>query len=108
MILLQCAEHTVDTSLFLLHIRMDIEVERGADVGMPQQNAHSLIVAFAFDAARSETVTKAVKFHQRQAERLHELFVVVSIGARFCRLRFIRQDIEISVHDLFNGTNHLQ
>lgn len=107
MILLQCAEHTVDTSLFLLHIRMDIEVERDADVGMPQQNAHSLIVAFAFDAARSETVPQTVKFHRRQAERQYESFVIVPVGARFGRLWLVCQNVEISVHYFLDGTDHL-
>ena len=38
---------------------MDIEVERRADVGVAQYDAHSLVVAVALDAACGKAVAQA-------------------------------------------------
>ena len=51
-----CLEHLVDTPFFLLHSRVDIQVESGTDVRMSENYAYSFIVAVAFYASRREAV----------------------------------------------------
>lgn len=55
--------HSVDALALLLQIGVNIEVEGGADVGVAEEDANGLVVAFALDAAGSETVPEAVEAH---------------------------------------------
>lgn len=64
--LLEHLSHCVDTLLFLLHVGMDIEVESCADVGMAEEDADGLIVAFTLDAAGGEAVAETVEAHFRK------------------------------------------
>lgn len=54
---LEGAEHLVNASLFLLHVGMHVEVQRGAYVGMPQQHAYGLVVTVALNASGGKAVS---------------------------------------------------
>ena len=77
---------------------MNIEVERGADVGVAEDDAHGLVVAVALDAACGEAVAQAMKLDDGNVELLQQSVVVVAIGARFGRLAIVGQDVERAVH----------
>ena len=49
-------EHAVDALLLLFKIGMDIEIERRADVGVAQYDAHGLVVAVARTNFASEKI----------------------------------------------------
>ena len=50
-------------------------------------------------------MSSAMEFHGGQSERLHELPVIVPIGARFGWRRIIRQDVKIFIHNFFDRAN---
>ena len=77
---------------------MNVEVERGADVGVAEDDAHGLVVAVALDATCGEAVAQAMKLDDGNVELLQQSVVVVAIGARFGRLAIIGQDVERAVH----------
>ena len=85
---------------------MDIEVEGSGDVGMSEDDADSLVVAVAFYAARGEAVAQPVEFQRRYAERFHQLHIVVSVGSRLYRLRFVAYHVVVAVDHLFQWTDH--
>ena len=82
--LLEHLSHCVDTLLFLLHVGMDIEVERCADVGMAKEHTDGLVVAFAFDAARGEAVAETMEAHFGQPQFFLEFIEVAPICPGFC------------------------
>ena len=49
---------------------MNVEVERGADVGVAEDDAHGLIVTVALDAACGEAVAQAMKLDDGNVELL--------------------------------------
>ena len=53
-------KHLGYASFFLLHVGVNIEVERCGDVRMTQEHAHGFIVAIAFNATSGEAVTQSV------------------------------------------------
>ena len=54
-------EHPLDAPLLLLVVRMDVDVHRRGDVGMPEDDAHGLDGVFALDAARGEAMPHPVE-----------------------------------------------
>ena len=46
---------------------MDVKIEGGADVGMPEEDTDGFIVALALYAAGSKAVTEAVEAHFGEA-----------------------------------------
>ena len=47
-------EHFVDAFFLLVHIRVNVEVKRCADVGMTKNNADGFIVTLAFNTSCRE------------------------------------------------------
>ena len=54
--LFHISHHLVDTTSLLLFIRMNIKVKRCTNIGMSQENAHSLVVAMALNTASCKAV----------------------------------------------------
>ena len=50
------AQQLVEATLFLVEIGVYVKIERGRDVGVAQNHAHGLIIAFALDAAGGKSV----------------------------------------------------
>ena len=57
---------------------MDIEIERRADVGVAQYDAHSLVVAVARTNFASEKIV-----HERQAARTMSTFCFINAASRY-------------------------
>ena len=57
---------------------MDIEIERRADVGVAQYDAHSLVVAVARTNFASEKIV-----HERQAARAMMTFCFINAASRY-------------------------
>lgn len=74
-------EHGGDAALFLFVVGMDVEVERGADVGMAEEDADRLIITAGLNAASSETMAQSMKLDERYMKRGEKLAVIVAIGA---------------------------
>ena len=72
---------------------MNVEVERGADVGVSEYGADRLVVAAALYAACCEGVAQAVEFHRRQAELPHQVLVVPAVDARLDGLLVVGQHV---------------
>lgn len=72
---------------------MYIQVERGADVGVAKNRADCLVVAFTFDAACREAVSKAMEFDVRDAEPFQKPVIMIPVGSRLCRAFISGQDI---------------
>ena len=53
-------KHLGNASFFLLHVGVNIEVERCGDVRMTQEHAHGFIIAIAFYATSGKAVTQSV------------------------------------------------
>ena len=79
---------------------MDIEVERRADVGVAQNDAHSLVVAVALDAACGKAVAQAMELDDRDVELLEQARVIVAVGAWLSGLAVVREDVERAVYHL--------
>jgi hypothetical protein len=47
---------------------MYVEIQGGADAGMPKQYAYGLVVAFAFNASCGERMTESMEFHSGKAQ----------------------------------------
>ena len=77
---------------------MNVKVERGADVGVSEDDAHGLVVAVALNAPCGETVAQAMKLDNGDIKLFQQTVVVVAIGARFGRMTIIGQDVERAVH----------
>ena len=71
-------EHAVDALLLLFQVGMDIEVERRADVGVAQYDAHGLVVAVARTNFASEKIV-----HERQAARAMMSFCFINAASRY-------------------------
>ena len=99
LILLEHLSHCIDTLLFLLHVGMDIEVESCADVGMTEEYADGLVVAFTLDAAGSEAMAKTVKTHFGKSKFLLEFIEVRPVRSRFCRCGRICEYVIFSAHN---------
>ena len=63
---------------------MNVEVERGAYVGVSENDAYGLVVAVALDAACGEAVAQAMKLDDGNVKLFQQTVVVVAIGSRFC------------------------
>ena len=79
---------------------MDIEIERRADVGVAQYDAHSLVVAVALDAARGKAVAQAVDLDDWDVELPEQARVIVAVGAWLSGLAVVREDVERAVYHL--------
>ena len=79
------AEHLLDASLLLLHVRMHIKIQCSADVRMSQESAYRLIVASAFDAPCRETMTQTMELQLWHLELIHEFIVIVAVCTGFDR-----------------------
>ena len=77
---------------------MNVEVERGADVGVSEDDAHGLVVAVALDAACGEAVTQAMKLDDGNVKLFQQTVVVVAIGSRFGRSTVVGQNVERAVY----------
>ena len=95
---MQIAPYRLDAFFLLCEIRMDIEVEGGAYVGMTEQNAYGLVVAVAFDAPCGERMPQSVELHPRHLQILHQFFIVNAVGVRFYRFGRIRKQIMFRIH----------
>ena len=86
---------------------MNVEVERGADVGMSEDDAHGFVVAVALDAACGEAVAQAMKLDNGNVELLQQSVVVVAIGARFGRMTIVGQNVERAVNHFHQRCENL-
>ena len=73
---------------------MDVEVKRGADVGVTEDDADGFIIAVALDAACGEAVSQSMKFDHWDAELLEQAIVVVAVGSWLSGLFVISQNKE--------------
>lgn len=55
-------EYFCNATLFLFHIRVDIEIQSRRDIGMSQQYADCLVVASGFYAASGKAMAESVIF----------------------------------------------
>lgn len=86
---------------------MNVEVERGADVGVSEDDAHGLVVAVALYAPCGEAVAQAMKLDNGNVKSFQQAVVVVTIGARFGRLTIVGQDVERAVYYFHQGCKYL-
>lgn len=77
---------------------MNVEVERGADVGVSEDDAHGLVVAVALNAPCGETVAQAMKLDNGNVKLFQQAVVVVAVGTRFGRMTIVGQDVERAVY----------
>ena len=73
---------------------MDVEVKRGADVGVSEDDADGFIIAVALDATCGEAVSQSMKFDHWDVELLEQAVVVVAVGSWLSRLFIISQNKE--------------
>ena len=59
-------EHSVDSSTLLLVVRVYIQVERRAHIGMAEYRADGLYVAFRSNETRGKGMAQAMKFYAGQ------------------------------------------
>ena len=100
--------HGLNALTLLLYIGMDIEVERGADVGVAEENADGFVVAFALNTTGGEAVPEAVKAHFWETQLVLELVEVCAICARFCWFSRVGENIEVSTDNLFQRAHQRQ
>ena len=74
---------------------MHVKVECGADVGMPEQDAHRLIVASAFDASGGKAVAEPVKLEAGEIKLVDQRIVIRAIDAWLGRLGVVGEHIEV-------------
>ena len=74
---------------------MHVKVECGADVGMPEQDAHRLIVASAFDASGGKAVSEPVKLEAWDIKLVDQRIVIRAIDAWFGWLGVVGEHIEV-------------
>ena len=79
---------------------MDIEIERCADVGVAQYDAHGLVVAVALDAACGKAVAQAVELDHRDVELLEQACVIVAVCAWLSGQAVVRENVERAVDHL--------
>ena len=77
---------------------MNVEVERGAYVGVAEDDAYGLVVAVALDAACGEAVAQAMKLDDGNVKLFQQTVVVVAIGSRFGRSTVVGQNVERAVY----------
>ena len=99
--------HLIDALFLLFQIGMNIEIERGGDVGMPKNGADSLVVASALHTPCSKSVAKAMEFLMGNTQLLQETAVIVTVNSRFSGFGFIRKHEKIIGHLRAPRTNHL-
>ena len=61
----QAFEHSVNTAFLLVKVGMDVEVEGCGDISMSKQDTDGFTIAARFDATRSETMSQAMEFYER-------------------------------------------
>ena len=81
---------------------MNVEVEGGADVGVAEEDADGLIVAFAFDAAGGKTMPQTVKAHFGKAKLLLE-FAFINEVIDQMELVPLRDRLHYLVEQRFRG-----
>ena len=94
-------KHLGNASFFLLHVGVNIEVERCGDVRMSQEHAHGFIIAIAFNATGGEAVTESMILQARNIEPFHQSMVIIAVGSGFCGFLVVRQYIKVVVHHPF-------
>lgn len=92
--------HSVNALAFLLKIRVNIKIEGSADIGMTQQDADRLVVAFAFDAAGGETMPQSMKTHFGKAKLLLELIEIAAVCAWLRGCGGVGEDVKVSADNL--------
>ena len=86
---------------------MNVEVERGADVGVSEDDAHGLVVAVALDAPCGETVAQAMKLDNGNIKLFQQAVVVVAVGTRFGRMTIVGQNVERAVNHFHQRCENL-
>ena len=74
---------------------MHVKVERGADVGVPEQDAHRFIVASAFNTAGGKAVPEPVKLEMRDVELLDQRIVIRAIDAWLGGFGVVGKHVEV-------------
>ena len=83
----QSLEHAFYAFFLLIQVGMNVEIQRRAYAGMSKQHAYRLVVALTFDAACGKAMTQAVEVQLGKSKLLHKTAVMISITARFGRVR---------------------
>lgn len=78
---------------------MNVEVERGADVGVSEDDADSFVIAVALNAACGEAVAQAMKLDDGNVKLFQQTVVVVAVCARFGGLAVVGQYVERAVYN---------
>ncbi len=86
---------------------MHVEVERGTDVGVPQDGAYRLVVTLALDAAGGETMTEPVKLHRGDAQLIEQALEMVAIGTRLEWCCPVGQQVTIGMGFTLHLPQHL-
>ena len=89
------AAHTINAATLLVEVGVHVKVECGADVGMPEQDAHRLIVASAFDASGGKAVSEPVKLETWDIKLVDQRIVIRAIDARLCGFGVVGKHIEV-------------
>ncbi len=106
--LLEQLPHSIDALAFLLQVGVNVEVEGGADVGVAEEDADGLVVAFAFDAAGGKTMPETVEAHFGKAKLLLEFVEVAAICAGLRWRSGVGEDVEVSTDNLFQRADQGQ
>ena len=84
---------------------MYIEIEGGADIGVAEEDADGLVIAFALDASGGEAVPEAVETHFGKAQVPLEFVEVATVCAWLRWRSCVGQDIEITTNYLLQRTD---
>lgn len=93
-------EHPLDAPLLLLAVRMDVEVHRRGDAGMPGDDARGFDGVFALDAARGEALPHPVE--------LQRPFIAVFICPWFYGRRLVAQYVIIRLQHFYQTPDSLE
>ena len=77
---------------------MNVEVERGADVGVAEDDADGFIITVALDAPSGEAMAQAMKLDDGNVKLFQQTVVVVAIGSWFGRSTVVGQNVERAVY----------
>lgn len=85
---------------------MYVKVKRRADIGVAEEDADGLVVAFPLDAAGGERVPQAVETYLLQVQFLQQPVEVATVRAGLCGHAVVRHDKEVPPDDLLQRADH--
>lgn len=89
----QRIKHPRNTPFLLFHVGMDVKIEGCRNVCMTQKGTYCLVVAAAFYTSGGKAMAETVVFQVGDANLLHQLVIVVTVGARLRGFLVVRQNV---------------